>query len=209
MITFLGHGAEDLWGSNDMFNATDAKSLTNNELPIVLALNCLNNYYYDPDLSYRSMGEEMIFNPNGGSVAFWGSTSLTSPTAQLNMANNFYSELSQKTTGAFSTHRLGDLILNAKISLGDQEYAKDAVRSYTLFGDPTLVIPKESYSGTTDSSSQSSLSSGGCSAIASQSDGIGNNSTPIMNIILELSFFISVILLWSFLRFFYLRKKED
>jgi len=144
-VTYYGHGAENLWGQTGVFDETDAKGLNNTSLPIVVALNCLNNYYYDINSSSLSLGESFIFNPKGGSVAFWGSTSQTSPIAQMNLAKSFFNKLANDTNSVPVDLRLGDIILNAKQSLGDNMYSEDTVKSWTLFGDPALKIPEAAF----------------------------------------------------------------
>lgn len=141
VMTYLGHGAEDMWAGSSVFTNADAVSLTNSRLPIVVALNCLNGVYYYPDPSYDSLGEKMLLNPTGGAIAFWGSTTLTVPTAQLKLARTFVNLLGQETRQDYHDVRLGDLMLQAKAGLGASASTVDTMRSYTLFGDPSMPLP--------------------------------------------------------------------
>lgn len=145
-ITYMGHGAEDLWGINGFFNTTDANALSNNRLPIVMGLGCLNSYYYDPDVSWKSLAEEMVLNPNSGAIAFWGSTTFTSPTAQLKLATNSFNEFGQRSKTGQTNTRIGEFMLSAISGMERNQLERDLALSWTLFGDPALKLPSEAFS---------------------------------------------------------------
>lgn len=145
-ITYLGHGAEDMWADAAVFTGADAGTLSNTRLPIGIGLNCLNSYFYDPDATYLGLGEQLVMNPDGGAVAFWGSTTLTTPMAQLALARAFFNELAQETRSAAHVVRIGDLAMRAKAAVGSGASMLDAVRSYTLIGDPTAKLPNTAFS---------------------------------------------------------------
>jgi hypothetical protein len=140
MISMLGHGAFDRFGDN-IFNTTDAAQLNNSVLPIVVVWNCESAYFYDADNTYKSLGEELIFNPNGGAIVYMGSTTQTTPPAQSRLAQNFFSQLSAAIKFPAGDIRFGDLIYHAKLGVGDGAYEKDIVNSFSIIGDPTLVMP--------------------------------------------------------------------
>lgn len=160
-ITYLGHGAEDRWAGGAVFTNSEADALSHRRLPIVVALNCLNSYFYDADPSYRGLGESLLFNPDGGAVAFWGSTTMTLPTAQIALARAFLGQLGQETRQSFHDVRLGDLILRAKHSVGYSAASADALRSYTLLGDPSMPLPAQAFERA--SGSTSAVTTGGSS----------------------------------------------
>lgn len=173
LMTYYGHGAEDLWGSNDIFNTDDANDLTNTTLPIVASFNCLNAYFYDADTTYKSLGEELVLNSNGGAIAFWGSTTMTAPTSQMNLATSFYNLLNNKTRNGVKEVRMGDVILEAKSSQGAGQMNKDTVQSWTLIGDPAIKLPEQSFTATSSavfdnapSVSPAAAAGGGCSLFA-------------------------------------------
>jgi hypothetical protein len=78
------------------------------------------------------MSEILLKNPNGGAVATWSSTGLTTPDIQEVMATRFYNRL-----GAGSINRLGDLINDAKTTIN---FGRDVRLSWVLLGDPTLKV---------------------------------------------------------------------
>jgi hypothetical protein len=199
-IAYIGHGAEDMWADASVFSNNDASNLTNTKLPLVMAFNCLNSYFYDADSSYQSLGESMVLNPNGGSIGFWGSTSMTSPAAQNYLATNFFNQFTQVTSGSYKVTRMGELMLQAKTMLSNTSSSRDTIRSYTYIGDPTAKIPEQLFSKpTVSNNNQSSDSSGGfgCGTISSD-DRDGNSSGGNQNLI-EFIFILSVLSLISFL----------
>lgn len=83
----------------------------------------------------------MIYNKNGEAIAFFGSTTMTTPPAQMKWVQSFYDELSNHLKRPYHDVRLGDISLNAKIAVKNDAYSKDMVRSFTLFGDPSMQFP--------------------------------------------------------------------
>lgn len=144
-LTYLGHGAEDRWASASLFMNADASSLRNSKLPIVIGLNCLNAYFYDADPTKRSLAESFLFNPSGGAIAFWGSTTMTLPPAQIALARAFFDQLGQETRRTSANERLGDLIVRAKTAVGISAASADTLGSYTLLGDPSMSLPASAY----------------------------------------------------------------
>lgn len=145
IVNYLGHGAEDTWTDNLLFTNDEADALSNTEYPLVMALNCLNNYFYDPDETWVSLGESLVNNASGGAVAFIGSTAMTTPQAQTQFAKTFYQVLGEKIQAGAKSSRLGDMILLAKQRIPAEGYYRDVQNSYLLLGDPTMKFPEKLY----------------------------------------------------------------
>ncbi len=183
-MTYLGHGAEDLWGLDGFFDTSHADALENSSTPLVLGLNCLNGYFYDPDEEWYSLGESLVLNPNSGAIAFYGSTSLTSPQSQIKLATNFFSSFGQKSKTHQTDIRLGELMLFASNSLSQNAVDSEMSRSLILFGDPALKFPENSFSEPSlppkaaqpkEEVAAVSSGGGGCSIFA----GNGHESGPV------------------------------
>ena len=131
IVNYSGHGNVGVWASNGFFNNANALQLTNNgnKLSIYTMLTCLNGYFIQPT---DSLSEVLLKNPNGGAVATWASTGLTTPDIQEVMATRFYSQI-----GAGNITRLGSLINDAKTSIN---FGRDVRLSWVLLGDPTLKV---------------------------------------------------------------------
>ncbi len=147
VMAFTGHGSEDQWAGSvdDVLLNTDAKALANTTYPIVLGLNCRNGYYYYADLERKSLSEDLFMNPQGGAIAFWGSTGYTAPESQVVLNKIFLQELAKETKSTYHTVRLGDLTLKSKASLTGISSASDTIRSWTLIGDPATKIPRKAF----------------------------------------------------------------
>lgn len=171
IVNYLGHGAEDLWTDNDLFTTAEAEALSNTEYPILMALNCLNNYFYDPDETWFSLGETLLSNKNGGAVAFIGSTAMTTPNAQAQFAKNFYQLLGDRIKNGSNDTRLGDLFMLAKQQLPSEGYYSDVQNSYLLVGDPSMKFPEKLFfkapASVVVTQSAPAKSGGGCSAMGS------------------------------------------
>ena len=175
MMTYLGHGAPNLWGGIDFIKNTDLEALSNETLPMVMALNCENTMFYDPDRSqtYKTVGESLLFNPNNaGAISFIGSSTQTTPAAQMYFARAFISSLDGKISRPYTRVGIGDILLEAKLAIGQDSYSKDVVQSSMLFGDPSMPLPKELFAPAIQSASapQAKKKGFGCSANASDSE---------------------------------------
>lgn len=164
IMSFVGHGSEDRWGDN-LFTNIDAKNLNNTRLPIILGLNCSTANFYDADMSIKNIGEAFVMNAGGGAIAYWASTTYTTPETQVRLTQTFYDELSKSTKNNYQVVRIGDLIQTAKAAVAGQTSAKDSLRSWTLLGDPTMKIPQDSFTGKTSSADSDDGGGGGCGLI--------------------------------------------
>jgi hypothetical protein len=144
MISMNGHGASNMFGDK-IYTTTEAANLTNNIYPLVTVWNCETAYFYDADKNMKTLGEELIYNPHGGAIAFLGSTTETTPSAQAHLAQNFFSQLTSVTQKTWDGGRLGDILLQAKIATGPGAYEKDIVNSFSIIGDPSLKLPSNLY----------------------------------------------------------------
>lgn len=132
-INYAGHGNAKDWVNSQFFGYSIVPQMTNSDrLSIFTLLTCLNGYFVDPNPTRESLAEYVVKYPNGGAVAAWASTGLTTPDIQEVMATRFYTKL---TEGA--TPRIGDLIIDAKsVIIG----GRDVRLSWALLGDPMLKV---------------------------------------------------------------------
>lgn len=132
VLNYTGHGTSAAWRDTNFLWTGNVPLLTNASQPsIITALTCLNGYFVVASAT-DSFAEAFTKASNGGAVAIWASTGLTTPDVQEIMATRFYSQLS-----AGNINRLGDLITDAKAQLnagGEIRY------SWTLIGDPMLRL---------------------------------------------------------------------
>ncbi len=122
LVNYLGHGSVSVW--DGLFSGSDAAALTNPRLSIYVAMNCLNGFFHD--VYTESLAETLIKAPNGGAVAVWASSTLTSFEQQGVLDSTFVERLTRTS--------LGEAAIAAKRAITDV----DAQRTWILFGDPTL-----------------------------------------------------------------------
>ncbi len=131
LVNYSGHGTFTAWAGN-LFSRNDVSSLTNtnDRLIIVNTLTCLNGYFIES--SQESLAEALVNKLEGGAVASWASSALTTPDVQEIMAKRFYQNL---RIGSYE--RIGDMIRDAKTVISS---GRDVRLSWTLLGDPALRI---------------------------------------------------------------------
>lgn len=131
VVNYSGHGSTGVWAASSFFGNPSVPSLTNagNE-SVYTMLTCLNGFFLN--VTGVSLGENLIQSTNGGAVAVWSSTGLTTPDVQEVMGQRFYNQL-----GAGNFTRMGDLIKDAKTVI---PFGRDVRLSWALLGDPMLKV---------------------------------------------------------------------
>lgn len=133
IVDYSGHGSVQLWGKRgDLLTNDDiAASWTNAaRLPFVVAMNCLNGLFtqvWDED----SLAEALQRAPNGGAVAVWASSSVTSSATQSLVNEELFRLIFQ---GAYA--HLGEAVAAAKRVVT----SSDLRRSWIFFGDPAMRL---------------------------------------------------------------------
>ena len=184
LIHYLGHGAENEWAGSNIFTNADADTLSNQKLPIVVSMSCLNGFYYEADPTspvFQSLSDRLLFNPNGGAAAMWVSTSFSNPQSQLPYQSALYQILA-KNPGI----RLGDAILQAKLQGGYSTDRAEVINSWTLLGDPMLQVnfPAPQPAPAADAPQ---ASGGGCGTPYSTGKNAPNPYAPIEFLVLLLT----------------------
>jgi hypothetical protein len=130
LVNYNGHGSEQEWSGSDLFDDNAAAALTNgSKLPVFLIMNCLNGFFHD--VYTESLATALMLSQNGGAVAVWASSGLTTPDPQFQM-----NQALVRTLFAQPSTTLGDAVLFAKSGITDQ----DVRRSFILFGDPLTQL---------------------------------------------------------------------
>jgi uncharacterized repeat protein (TIGR01451 family) len=130
LVNYAGHGSEDIWSGEDLFNSDTATALTNgSSLPVFLIMDCLNGFFQD--VYYQPLAVTLMLAPNGGAVAVLASSGLNQPGPQTTL-----DKLVVKNAMHQPYPALGDAILQAKSGITDIGVRK----TYILFGDPAMQI---------------------------------------------------------------------
>jgi hypothetical protein len=129
LVNYSGHGNIDSW-AGPVFSSSDALALNNGKrLPFVTVMDCLNGFCSDPLL--EGLAESFVKAPNGGAIASFASSGLTSATPQHEMGERMFQLLY-----ATQPIAIGDASRQAKSATQDI----DVRRTWILFGDPTMKI---------------------------------------------------------------------
>jgi hypothetical protein len=196
LVHYMGHGAENMWADNSIFNNNDIDLLNNQKLPVVVAMNCLNASFYDP--GSESFAEKLVMKKEGGAIAFWGSTSITPPSIQHVYQKAFYERLMTS-----SQPKLGDAVKISKLQAHQQSPFEEVMMSWTIIGDP-MVKAVISEPTTTPNQAPTGGGSSGCSAFA----GVGSRGAGIpWDLVMAL--FLESILSWLVIRQLFKRLKSS
>ena len=136
LINFMGHGGGAVWADRSLFNTTHIEYLDNyDKLPFITSLTCFTADF----ANITGLGEHLVLSENGGAIGLWGATSVGWIKNDYLMAKSFYDVCFEPGM------TVGEAIQYSKIKyLADQyfDYLKySMVNSYTLIGDPTVVLP--------------------------------------------------------------------
>ena len=130
VVNYTGHGFEQAWSSQNIFTTGTVPTLTNaSQLPFVVSIGCLTGYFQDP--TAVSLAAAALTAPNGGAVAVWASSALTSLPGETAIDQQLFANLFNGSRPA-----LGDAVAQAKSATTDQDVRK----SYIFFGDPTMKL---------------------------------------------------------------------
>jgi hypothetical protein len=130
LVNYSGHGSEDEWSGDNLFNATEASSLTNGtSLPVFLIMDCLNGFFQD--VYEEPLAVSLMLAPDGGAVAVLASSGLNQAPPQTTL-----DKLVVQATMGPSRLSLGDAIIKAKSGIPDLAVRK----TYNLLGDPAMQI---------------------------------------------------------------------
>ena len=67
-VTYVGHGSMNVWAQEKILQTEDVAKLNNTALPFMMTMTCLVGYFHHPQAT--SMGEELLFKPNGGCLLY-------------------------------------------------------------------------------------------------------------------------------------------
>lgn len=130
LVNYAGHGSEDEWSGDNLFNSTEANGLTNGtSLPVFLIMDCLNGFFQD--VYEEPLAVTLMLAPNGGAVAVLASSGLNQATPQT-----ILDKLVVQSAMGSAHLALGDAILKAKSGITDLSVRK----TYNLLGDPAMQI---------------------------------------------------------------------
>jgi hypothetical protein len=135
-VTYVGHGSIIAWGEDAILQAGQVPELTaprgHDRPPVVLAAGCLSAYHLHP--SVRSLAETFLFTPQGGALAYIGSTTIAGATPTLDAARTLLRSLVRSP----EDRSIGEVMLGLQRQLAA---GSETLTTLVLLGDPTLPAP--------------------------------------------------------------------
>ena len=138
LVVYVGHAVFDQWAREKLLTLPDISSLKNGgKMPLVISLSCLDGWFYNADMP-RCLGEEWLFNANGGAALYWAPTAMGYPIAHRVLLAEF---LRAALSGQYQT--IGETVRAAKANLLQHlptRQARELAIMYVLFGDPAAPL---------------------------------------------------------------------
>jgi hypothetical protein len=138
LMTYIGHGGERGWAHERILDIPTILSFTNKyRMPVFLTATCELARYDDP--SYKSAGELLVMNKNGGAIAMLTTTRIVYTGENYEMDLAFFEHVLDEPNG--NTYSLGELNMLTKNGVNP---GNDSKPNFSLLGDPALkmVYPK-------------------------------------------------------------------
>jgi hypothetical protein len=141
VVNYVGHGAEDFWADEVIFEAADVDGLQNvSKYPLVVAMTCLNGYFAEAFEGWDSLAEILVKAAGRGAVAVFTSTGMTPPVEQALLGRGFFEAVFGK-----GKRFLGEAMDYGKCNLlANSQDGDEVVRTFMLFGDPATEMKVES-----------------------------------------------------------------
>ena len=138
LLTYIGHGGEKGWAHERVLDIPTIAGFTNKyRLPVFLTATCELARYDDPE--FKSAGELLVMNANGGAIAMLTTTRIVFSGENYEMDLAFFEHALFSGAGEMKT--LGELNMLTKngVSIGN-----DSKPNFSLLGDPalTMVYPR-------------------------------------------------------------------
>ncbi len=179
IVNYNGHGSVHVWSDGNpplLQNPTDGQPLDDvrtswrnvGRLPLVVAMNCLNGLFngiYDEE----SLAEALQRASDGGAVAVWASSSVTSAATQALVDQELFRVIFQTDYGT-----IGDAIAAAKRVVS----SPDLRRSWVFFGDPAMRLNGVVYVPPPPPTPPAPPSSGGSAPSSAPATGAGTDPAP-------------------------------
>ncbi len=132
VLNYVGHANERFMADEHVLDISNVNSWSNEtNLPIFVTATCEFSRY---DADDTSIGEYVLFNPNGGGIGLFSTTRVVYASDNFVLSNNFY-DFVFETDENGSRYRMGDIMKQAKIKT-----AGSNKRNFSLLADPALRL---------------------------------------------------------------------
>lgn len=132
LVNFAGHGATSSITHEGMMTTAKAAELNMKYLPVWVTATCDVSRFDDDE---TSMGETLLFNPNGGAQALFTTTRVVYAQQNLRLNQALIDHLFDRNADG-TRFRLGDIMRASKVALGS-DFNK---LNFCLLGDPSVIL---------------------------------------------------------------------
>lgn len=139
LVTYIGHGGERGWAHERVLDINTIKAWTNAyRLPVFLTATCELARFDDPN--FKSAGEELVLNPNGGAIAMLTTTRVVFVSSNKEIDEAFFKvALREKEISNLTLGKINMLTKNG-VSSSNASRA-----NFSLLGDPMLQMAYPKY----------------------------------------------------------------
>jgi hypothetical protein len=132
--SYFGHGGEDVWSDQGLLRSADAAALEGSGGETVLfTWTCETQWFVS---ERRTIGEELLLVPNGGSLASVGPVGISDPALQANLSRRVYDHF-------LAGKPLGEAVRRAKAeALREDPGLAPVVHGFALLGDPAFSLAR-------------------------------------------------------------------
>ena len=141
LINYFGHGGPKGWAQERVLKVENILSWDNSDrLPLFMTATCTFTGYDDP--SFKSAGEEVLLNPNGGAFMLLSTTRAVYINGNERLVESIMERIFEKVNGEYLS--LGEVFSNGKNSLGTSGLVRNS-RKFVLIGDPSMKLALPQY----------------------------------------------------------------
>lgn len=133
LLNYAGHGSVNRWGANLLENRDAAALVSAGAQPLVLSMTCLDGMWAYP--TQDALAEALLLAPGAGATASFSPTGLGLSSGHDELNRGFFDYLFGR-----ASPRLGQAALAAKLRLYAAGRDPDLLQTYTVFGDPALLV---------------------------------------------------------------------
>ena len=132
LINYMGHGSHIQWSNENILDIDKITSMVNDKYPIFITATCDFSAYdqFDP-----SGGEQLIWNPIGGTMALITTTRTVYASANADLNYHLLDNIFDADASG-NPLSMGEILRKAK----NEQTASDNKFSFTLLGDPSLRL---------------------------------------------------------------------
>ena len=133
VLNYVGHANNRFMADERVLDISNVNTWSNtNNLPIFVTATCEFSRY---DADETSIGEYVLFNPNGGGIGLFSTTRVVFAFSNFLLSRSFYDFIFAKDENG-KRYRMGDIIRLAKVNTINTTNK----RNFSLLGDPALKL---------------------------------------------------------------------